>query len=169
MDKEQIIKDINENTEVLIDQLQRVPEDIFNSHPDTDTWSVGDVVEHLLKIEKGAVNILTGDSQHTDRDYKEKVEIITTAFLNFERKLKSGGPVNPTNNTKVKDEVIEKFAQYRAGLVGMLSDVDLTLEYTGFSHRLTGYMTGYEWIYFLIHHTTRHVHQIKEIQGTLKH
>jgi len=165
--KSQIIRDLNKSTKELLTLLSEFPEGQFNTKPDKDAWSAGQVAEHLIKVETGTVRLFTGETVPTERDPEQKIETIEKEFLNFEKKFTAFGPIRPDDQPKQKEKVLEKLQDLRQRLAGLVELHDLTVTCKGFEHGLFGYLTRVEWIYFTIIHSRRHAGQIRRVQSRL--
>lgn len=167
MNKLEIKKDLNESTRKLLELLYEVPEPFFNSVPKEGGWTVGQVAEHLIKVETGTVRLFSGPVEDAGRDHQEKIDEIKDRFLNYETKLKAFGPIVPGDTPKDKTNALEKIQDIRQRLTSLIEIQDMAALITGFEHGLFGYLTRVEWIYFNIYHSRRHMHQIKTIQDNL--
>lgn len=162
-----ISSDLDASTNGLIQMLKGLPPDVFNRHPDKKSWSVADVVDHLLKLEGGINGLLLGPTTKAERDPEGKVLKIEEVFLDFDKKLSAGGPVKPSGVEKQKDRLIAQISESRENLAKIVGEKDLKLIYTGFRHPIFGLLSGIEWVYFAIYHSQRHLHQIKKILATV--
>lgn len=168
MTKEQIKKDLKQSTKEILALLDRVPEHEFNASPKNGGWTIGQVTEHLIKVETSAVRLFSGSAEATDRDPEKKIRTIRERFLDFETKMKAFGPIVPTMEKKDKRRAMEKIQDIRQKLASFIEIQDMTDLVTGFAHPLFGPLTKVEWIYFNIYHSQRHANQIKEIRKELE-
>lgn len=168
MNKNLVKKDLKQSTSSLLDVLSRIPEEIFNTQPSQEGWSVGKVGEHLIKVETGTVRMFTGSAEASDRDPEQKIETIKDRMMNFETKMMAYGPIIPNDEPKEKTKVLEKLQDIRQQLLGFVDIQDLTETITAFEHPIFGSLTRIEWIYFNIYHSRRHVKQIEKIHLELR-
>lgn len=167
MNKLETKKDLDESTKKLLDLLYEVPEPIFNAVPGEGGWTIGQVTEHLIKVETGTVRLFSGPVKEAGRDPREKIDEIKNKFLNFDNKLKAIGPIVPSDSPKDKTKALEKIQDIRQKLTSLIEIQDMTALVTGFEHWLFGPLTRVEWVYFNIYHSRRHGHQIKTIHTRL--
>lgn len=168
MKKNLVKKDLKQSTNSLLDVLSGTPEEIFNTRPGREEWSVGKVGEHLIKVETGTVRIFTGSAEASDRDPEQKIETIRDRMMDFETKMTAYEPIIPDDEPKEKTKVLEKLQDIRQQLLGFVDIQDLTEMITAFEHPIFGSLTRIEWIYFNIYHSWRHVKQIEKIQWELR-
>jgi hypothetical protein len=159
-----IINDINQSTEDLIDVLSNFPLDKFNEKIGPDTWSAGDIAEHLIILENLVNQIIKGKTKPADRNPEQKIELIKSTFLNFDKKLCAGKPIAPTNRFKDKVDIIKKIKDCRQNLIETMKNCDPTLMCLDFAHQIFGELSRIEWVYYNIYHSERHFIQIKNIQ-----
>lgn len=162
-----VSRDLDASTNGLIQMLKGLSPDVFNQHPDKKSWSVADVIEHLLKLEGGINGLLLGPTTTGERDPEGKVLRIEEVLFDFDKKLSAGELVKPSAGEKQKDSLIAQMAESRKKLAKIAGEKDLKLIYTGFRHPIFGLLSGIEWVYFAIYHSQRHLHQIKKILVTV--
>ena len=167
-DTEIVSEDLRQSTSELIKVLDAIPSGVINLSPGEKSWSVGQVIDHLLKLEFGVGNVLGGPTNVAKRDPGEKVEKIKEVFLNFDKKLSAGGPVKPSDEQFDKQALKERIAESRKKLDKIVLENNMDLIYTGFKHPLFGTLSGEEWVYFNIYHTQRHLQQIQRIVEVVK-
>ena len=168
MDKDLVKTDLKQSTHNLLDVLSNTSEKAFNKKSKQEGWSVGEVGEHLIKVETGTVRLFTGSAKSSDREPEEKILTIKDRMMDFENKMKAYGPIIPDDTTKNKTKVLEKLQDIRQQLAGFIEIQDLTETITDFEHPIFGSLTRIEWIYFNIYHSKRHTKQIERIQWELK-
>ena len=91
------------------------------------------------------------------------VDTINDIFLDFTTKLKSPDFIIPTDEPANKEDLLKALNEVRERIKSASATVDLTNTITSFPFPGVGEFTGYEWIYFLVCHTKRHTHQLKNI------
>lgn len=163
----QLIKDINASTQRLVDSLIVFGPTDFNVKPKPGNWSAGDVAEHLLKLEILINNILRGPTMPALRPHDEHTNLIQTVFDNFERSLSSPSLIQPSAHDKELWEMINQITWQRDRLKEVIATSDLSVICLGFKHHFFGEMTSYEWAYFSIYHSDRHVKQLESIHAAI--
>lgn len=157
----EIISDIDLSTQSLIECTERVPENIFNSKPSENSWSPGDILEHLMIIEGYVNSLYTGETKKCVRNPLLQIEKIEKTFMDFQKKYSAQGPVIPSKNEKIKQTILTQITKSRTAFVEAVKLHDLTEICLGYEHFFFGQMTRVEWIYFNIYHSKRHIRQIE--------
>ncbi|GJQ61302.1 MAG: PadR family transcriptional regulator [Melioribacteraceae bacterium] len=143
-------------------KLEEVPEDKFFIRPEENKWSVGEVAEHLFKVDTPVVAILQGKKSDIPSDKPERKKIIIErAFSDPDKKFTANGPIVPQDDFDSKVLLIRAIKQIREQISHLIDKVDLTYVCLEFKHPLLGEMTGAEWIHFINLHTERHIKQLK--------
>lgn len=143
-------------------------DDNFNSTPFENSWTPGQVVEHIILANEGFASVLNAEVATTDRPFDEKKAQIKAIFLNFGTKMQSPAFILPALKTYNKTASILKIATIKAGIAKAVNDLDLSKTCLAFELPGIGKLTRYEAIYFVIYHTQRHAHQLNEIHRFLK-
>ena len=144
----------------LIFKLSSLSLDELNQRPETDAWSAAQVGEHLLKS-YDTVKVLYGNTKETERQIDEKVETIKNLFLNFDRKFKNPDFITPSDGFIDKETLVNDLEESKNRLIEAAATLDMNLTCTDFALPTIGEFTRLEWIKFMIIHTQRHLHQLK--------
>src|SRR5688572_29947511 len=152
----------------LTSALNGFTENNFNVIPFEGSWSAGQVAEHLLKANSGAVQTLKGKTKETARKPDENEELIRSIFLDFGTKMHSPDYVLPSAEPKEQEDMITEHIRTGDELRKIAEGEDLNLLCTDFSLPNMGELTRYEWICFVTCHTKRHTHQLNNILNSLK-
>jgi len=166
--KEEIIAGLEETTKELFPTLSLFSQEDFNKIPFEESWTAGQVAEHLFKSESNIPRVLNGSSKETERDPFQHVDTIRKVFLDYTLKLKSPEFILPSNELKNKEDFIKRFEGTRKELRNLIEVKDLNRTFTGFSFPQMGELTGWEWFCFAVCHSKRHIHQMKIIAEKLK-
>jgi uncharacterized damage-inducible protein DinB len=166
--KDELIARFEETTKDLLKTLSSVSQEEFNKIPFEDSWTAGQVAEHLFKSESNIPKVLKGNSKETERDPFEKTGIIQKVFLDFNTKLKSPESILPSEEKKETKFFIRGFEGTRKELKNLMQTKDLTRTFTDFPFPQLGEFTGWEWICFAVSHSKRHIRQMKIIVEKLK-
>ncbi|MEP1151808.1 MAG: DinB family protein [Balneola sp.] len=160
----QLVQEYQANTTSFVELIKNTPDELFNSKPDEDTWSIAENVEHIVRSEFGIARLFKGTTEKDpDRASDKIISDMKTRFSNRTNKVKAGGVVLPTEGEKSKDDLIGKFLHSRTQVTELIKTQDLDDICTQFAHPVLGKLTRKEWIYFNIVHAERHMEQIKEL------
>lgn len=166
---ETFISELNETTKDLFATFSLFNQEEFNTIPFEGSWTAGQVAEHLYKSESSIVRALKGASADTERDAYQHTGIIRKIFLDYTTKLQSPEFILPSNELKNREEYLEYFKETRKQLETLINTCDLDKTFTDFTFPQLGHLTGWECICFVTCHSKRHIRQMKNIAGRLKH
>ncbi len=160
---EQIIADLNENTDSLLQELAGFNHQNFSIKPSATEWSAAELTEHLLLIERNVVKALKGNANTTERAIDAKLVLLKMALANTTQKIQAPEMVVPHSATANRQEMLEEIRNLREEQASLIAGCDMSLTCLEFKHPMMGTMTRYEWVYFNIYHTERHLHQLRRI------
>lgn len=133
---------------------------IINRVPFKNSWTASQLVVHLIKSNLYIARSLFLKGKIIERDPAERASELEEIFLDFSTKLESPEFILPQDMIYHKQEIIKDFAQSMELLKEEGDHVNL-LE--AISHRAFGEITKLELLYFVLYHTQRHLHQLKNI------
>lgn len=133
----------------------------------TDSWSAGQIAEHVLKSASQLIPILNGTAKPAERDPAQKVKMIKDLFLDFEAKFKSAPAIWPSDGPHNKFEVIESLGTVIVEIREIINSKDLYAICTDLVVPFFGQLTRLEWLYLICYHTQKHIHQLKNIRQSL--
>ena len=165
IDKEQLLKELNQSTNDLILELQQCEENHFNRRPAENWWSVAQIAEHILLLET-QVNYALRKAETTQRQIDLKVMPMKLGMNNLERKYSAPDFILPSADHKEREQLIEGLKKQRDLLKQLIETTDLT-ETPVYKHPVIGDMTRLEWIHFVIYHSERHIKQMQRISREL--
>lgn len=164
---ENLIKMMDETTSELLQTIDSFTQEQINIVPFEGSWTAGQVAEHLLKSESGIPVLLLGNKMITNRPADENTGMIEDMFLDFTTKMKSPPDILPSNEPKEKEAFYNALKANRAEIKCLCNTVDLTQTLADFLLPNMGALTGIEWVTFLVCHSKRHIHQLKNIRQKL--
>src|SRR5207249_11997191 len=123
------------------------------------------VAEHITKSNKSMIQSLSTEGKTTDRNVDEGVQKLKDIFLDFTTKLQSPKFILPTHNTYDRDIVIANLKNSTEQLQELSRKVNL---FETINHPVFGEVTKFEILYFVVYHTQRHIHQLKNIFQSVK-
>jgi hypothetical protein len=164
---QELIKEIDNTLDELIGILESITPAQFNQVPFEGSWTAGQLAQHLTLADSGFPALATGPVSDTDRAPDQMVAPIAESFLNFEIKFESPDFIRPEMRDYDKDEMISGLKKIKADIASAIGDLDLTKTCMAFAFPVLGNLTRYEAANFVIIHTTRHIHQLKNIYNVL--
>ena len=158
----------------LLAAVASVPADQLEQRPNSDGWSVAEVLDHLLMVESGSARLLAKRLMRA-REAGLGPETETSSVLD---RLPGYDPA--TSPPRVAPEMVRPregataeaalagLHEARETLVGVLRDGDgLALEQVTALHPVLGDIDLYRWVLFIAKHEDRHERQIRAIAAAL--
>ncbi len=147
----------------LFDVVNEIPEELSHAQVSPDTWTILEVLEHLVLIERVIANQFENQlSEGKDREIEEH-----PVYRSAKRFPAVEAPeyVRPTGQYKTLAEAKVALEKSRGYLFHVLEKVEdpTILEKRSFKHPIFGYMQLKQWLDFIGYHERRHLEQIKEI------
>ena len=146
----------------LTSLLDDLSEDQLNIVPFEGSWTAGQVADHLQQS-YSIIKMMHGNTIATERAVLEKVDSLKSIFLNFDKKLKSPDFIIPSNEPFIKVELLGKLKAKAHKITQFAQAEDLSLTCTDYEFPGFGAMTRIEWLHFIVFHTQRHTHQLRNI------
>jgi len=159
-------KELGLTRDSLIETLQQIPDALFNTVPFETSWTPGQVAEHILKFVNGSYQLLHAPASESDRDPAAKIETIRSIFLDFSSKYKSPASVEPGSDQVNKTQIIQSLREVFDQISQTIGRVPMDLTCTVFELPGVGLLTRWEWVWFAIYHSQRHIRQLQNINTT---
>jgi len=151
----------------LLKTLASVPPEKIDTVPFEGSWTAGQVVEHILKFTTGVPHLLDGPSKTTTRKPDEKIDSLRKTFMDFDTKMKSPDFLVPSKGPHRKEDLERKVKTTMDDIIMAIQSSDLQSTPTELKLPI-GEVTRLELSYFILFHTSRHVHQLKNISMKLQ-
>jgi uncharacterized damage-inducible protein DinB len=176
-----ILGSVERDREALYASVADVPPESLDARPSPDAWSVGEVLDHLHRVEAGvakllAVRVSKGRAAGTLLPARsETEEDLAAAIAHFEartaattgRRLVAPETVRPQAG-RSREELLDALRASRAALLAAIADgAEYDLTAVRHPHPALGDIDLREWILFLGRHERRHVAQIEAVKRAL--
>jgi hypothetical protein len=168
MDREAIIRLTVKTTQDLANALDLFTGDQFNLATSADSWTAGQVADHIHLSSSGIAQVLKGPSVLTFREPDEKVRKLKDIFLDFSTKMQSPDFIQPSKGPHSKEQLGNTLANEFATLLKAAETLALSETCLGFQLPQMGSFTRIEWIAFVNYHTQRHIQQLKNIAAQIQ-
>jgi predicted transcriptional regulator YdeE len=155
--------ELNTSLKEFQELFSSLNEKYLNTVPVQGGWTVGQLARHVIKVNSGFLKQLNGPVKETKRKYDEMAENIKISFLDFNIKMKSPDFVVPEIIDYKKEDLSLSLEEIKSGLIQSAKSLDMTKTCMAFELPVLGNVTRFEAIYFIIYHTKRHIHQLKNI------
>lgn len=166
--KAALTEEAKKTFDILAQLLSTVDENIWDKNPSETSWSVGQVMEHILKANSGLGDFVGQNVVETDRPFNEKVALLKSIFLDFSLKMQSPDFICPVETKHDKQKQLDGLLIIKNEIVQIVETLDLSKTCMNFELPTFGYLTRLEWINFALFHTQRHTEQIRNILLNIK-
>lgn len=166
MNKDNLTLEIEETFDELIRLLSSLDEEEINTIPFEGSWTAGQLARHLIISGSGFVELLNGPDKETERKPDALVENFSTMLLDFSTKMTAQDLVAPEKKNYKKDYLLITLENIKEGMKQVIAKCDLT-KTLAVELPMLGVLTRLESVCFVVFHTQRHVHQLKNISNVL--
>lgn len=147
----------------LIELISSANDEQFNEMPSEESWSVAQVGGHLLKSYALVDFLKDGKTMQAERSAGKEIEEIKKIFLDFNAKYISAESLRPADLPIQKEELLKGLQMRILQMQELIQTKDLTEICIGRPFPGIGELSRLEWLYVILYHTQRHIHQIKNI------
>ncbi|MCC9166608.1 DinB family protein [Pontibacter harenae] len=170
---EQLYLRLEKTRNRLLDELEGLDDDLLNSKPTAEKWSINQIVAHMLLVEK-----VTASYVHRKLETPEELEdsSLKSSFKSLLMKvlLKTGikfkAPSVVANVPATADLLALRYDwdQLRYKLEDILTEIpDYLLYKNVFNHPKAGPLTVHQTLHFLQDHFDHHLRQIQQRKASL--
>src|ERR1700744_2047854 len=163
MNTVEVLAALNETLEDFTETLAAFDEDEFNEIPFEGSWKPGQVGQQIILSVTFFTDRLAGPHTSTERLPDMHVANLKSSFLNCEHKMQSPDFIIPPAMDYNKQEQLDELERLQERLNDIIARADMSLTCTGSELPTMGYLTRTEIAHFLVYHTTRHTHQLRNI------
>ena len=156
----EILNELQDTTGDLFQLLASFNQDQVNTIPFESSWTPGQIGEHITRSNKGIAQALSMEGKTTQRNSAERAQELKSIFLDFTVKFQSPEFILPTQISYQKEELLEELKKSTAHLQQLAGAVNLSEE---IGLHPFGQITKLELLHFVVYHTRRHIHQVKNI------
>jgi hypothetical protein len=166
--QEELINEIGTFHQDLNRTLSRFSDETLNTVPFEESWTAGQVTEHIIKSQLYIIAQLSeGPVSTADRLYDQEVNTMQEIFRDKESKAKTDesiAPGPPTHDLKKLLETLQKQKEQQIKIIKTrkLEEFISMLEFPGIGH-----LSRYEWMHMMKEHGQRHRRQIDNIYTKL--
>lgn len=158
----------------LMATVAAVPVLLREARPTEEAWSVAEILEHLVMVERGVAKLVAmkaGELRAQPSPLEEAPDMIPVALARFavDRSTKVNAPERVVPRGEMSaEEALEALGKTREQLVEQVRASDgLALSTVSHPHPIFGPLDVYEWIHMTGWHELRHAEQIREVAHQL--
>jgi hypothetical protein len=148
----------------FIAMLSSFNENDINRVPFTGSWTPAQVATHIILATDG---VSDNKTRQADRDIDAYLPSIRPWWEDLNQKFTSPEVLRPDDKHHSKKELLSKLQQVREKDLAIVAQEDLSLICLDFELPGVGYLTRYEWLWFIEMHLRRHLFQLQNIKKTL--
>jgi len=154
---------VDRNTQAVLELAKSCSKEQLVFQPESG-WNILQIFEHVWLTDKRIIDIMSqpseavAGSKEIFGDEKLKDFMVTQRS----RRIEAPDALKPTGAAKDLSEFEDLFLKTRNALKEAVESGKIRMDDKLRKHRIFGDMTQRDWIYFLIHHTERHLEQIRD-------
>ncbi|MTH54807.1 DUF1569 domain-containing protein [Bacillus mangrovi] len=159
----------------MFDHMQQVREDLlntvnsitneqFNTKPAPDEWSIGQVMDHLQKIEHAVLTNLKKSIQFAEEKTIEEKQLAVVTDRSHKVDAPEYTVPGPVPIDRIEAETALEEARRNLNHFAQLLAEDFDLSSKALKHPVLGELSIKQWIEFVGYHEERHLLQIHEIK-----
>jgi hypothetical protein len=173
---QEVLPRLDDARAVLKTAIDQVPEGLRRTRPSSERWSVADVLEHLVKVNRlFAERISTAVAEATAAGLGPEQQPRVPLGANVMRALQDRTDrrpardiVFPTGNVEASVAWAELDRARDEVRAAVRAADGLALGAVTAEHRFFGVLTAYQWVELVAAHECRHADQIREIGAALQ-
>lgn len=158
--RKELVQGIEKTFDTLLDELSKFDAKTLCKAPFEGSWTAGQTTEHVIICGSGIPDSRTIDA---DRPYDEMVEPLKKLFLDYSIRFEADPSLLPRSESHIMDELVLQVNTIKGQLKGIAATSDLKAVCLDMEFPSFGLLTRHEWLWFIMFHTQRHTHQIKNI------
>ena len=164
-----IFEYLDETKENLEESVNNLSEEQLTFKPDEESWSVAQIVEHIVIVE-GALKEMLENKIEDGEDLDLKTEVVLTddqvvgMITDRSTQIQTQEQFIPTAKFTEADEALEAFNDQRENIVDWLKDSEVDMR-NYINEFPFGKIDAYQTMLFMAGHTQRHTEQIKELKS----
>ena len=145
----------------FISILSSFDEESMNRIPFHGSWTPAQVATHIILATDGMPDHTT---RPADRAPGACLPMIRPWWEDLNQKFKAPEQLKPDNKAHSKKDLLSALQQVREKDLAIIAHQDLSLICLDFELPTIGYLTRYEWLWFIQMHLKRHLYQLQNIK-----
>ncbi|MEP6512401.1 MAG: DinB family protein [Parafilimonas sp.] len=156
----ELFASLDDTASELLKLISSADEKTISIIPFEDSWTAAQLAAHVTKSNQAIAQALNMQGKTAERNPAERAQELKAIFLDFTTKFQSPEFILPAQDTYQKETLIADFKKSIEQLKEMSTKADLS---EIISVPAFGEITKFELLYFVLYHTQRHIHQLKNI------
>ena len=128
-------------------------------------WSPLQILEHIYLTDRVVIMMLSRPSEqyHNDKHILGSARLEKVIVTRRDVKVEAPDALQPKGQFENGADFVHAFSEQRKDLSTKLSNGEIAVDNRVHKHLRLGEMTIADWLYFMVHHSQRHLEQIKDI------
>jgi hypothetical protein len=164
VDAKELFTCLDETWNELLDLISFTDEKLVNKVPFEESWTVGQLARHVTKSNHEMVQLLKLRGETANRGLADGEPNLKNIFLNFDAKYNAPESIVPETKHSDKQALLDDLKKSIQQLKEERAKQDLSKL---LNVDLLGQLTKLELYYFILYHTQRHIHQLKNMLKVL--
>jgi DinB superfamily len=161
LEKDKLEQALTTTFDNFIAAFERFDAARINVKPGADSWTPAQVTTHIILSTDGVPD---GTTRPLDREIDSLLPAIRPWWEDLNQKFQAPEVLQPDDQPRVKAEVLTELQRVKAKDLAILRQQDLTLICLDMELPSIGYLTRYEWLWFIEMHLRRHTFQLQNMQ-----
>jgi hypothetical protein len=162
LEKDKLQQALAAGFDEFITELNRFDSQRINQKPGKTRWSPAQVAVHIILATDGVPDSKT---KPADRDADSLLAAIRPWWEDLNQKFKSPESLAPDDRPREKAELLSELQRVRTKDLAIIKEQDLTRICLDMELPTIGYLTRYEWLWFIQMHLRRHTFQLQTINN----
>ena len=169
-DRDKAVKYLEKTRDEVLKATKGLSDAQWNFKPDTNRWSVAEVVEHIAAAEdllRGMVQtqVMSAPPPPAGTDAKAIDEMILQKVPDRSKKAQAPEQLRPTNRFGSPKDSLKHFEEARAKTIQFTKQTKGLRDHATENPALKIKLDGYQWILFIAAHSERHTKQLNEVKA----
>lgn len=160
-DKALLRQSLAESFNRFIHSFTDFDESEVNQIPSPGSWTPAQVASHIILATDGVPD---GHTKPADRDAGALLAKIRPWWEDLNQKFQSPEPLRPDDKPRSKDELLSELRRVKEKDLALVDNAELSAVCLDFELPSIGYLTRYEWLWFIEMHLNRHTFQLKNMR-----
>jgi hypothetical protein len=144
----------------FITELNRFDSQRINLKSDKENWSPTQIAVHIILATDGVPDSKT---KTADRDADSLLPAIRPWWEDLNQKFNAPESLKPDDRPREKAELLSELQRVRTKDLAIIKEQDLTRICLDMDLPTIGYLTRYEWLWFIQMHLRRHTFQLIQL------
>lgn len=164
MDNKDFIKKLDETTNDILKLAENCSREQLNYKQGVG-WNILEIIEHLYLTDNVIYTVISRPSEtiHSSSEIIGKETMQKILIEKRSRKITTPDVLQPKGEIKDLTTLVDIFISQRETWKRDLSTGKISIDNRVHMHPIMGKMTIVDWLNFTVHHTQRHIEQVKDI------